>query len=109
MRHFQKVNEILAHYHYDATSLIAILQKVQAEYTYLPQDILTYLATALKRSPSEIYGVATFYAQFSLEPKGKYTIDLGRKRQQPGRADRFQDRSAYFCGEKFGCVPRTSP
>jgi NADH-quinone oxidoreductase subunit E len=74
LRRFQKVNEILAHYQYDATNLIAILQKVQAEYTYLPQDILTYLATALHRSPSEIYGVATFYAQFSLEPKGKYEI-----------------------------------
>jgi len=74
LRRFQKVNEILAYYQYDATNLIAILQKVQAEYTYLPQDILTYLATALKRSPSEIYGVATFYAQFSLEPKGKYEI-----------------------------------
>jgi NADH-quinone oxidoreductase subunit E len=76
LRKFQKVNEILARYHGDATNLIAILQAVQAEYRYLPQDILTYLATALGRSPSEIYGVATFYSQFSLEPKGKYVIKL---------------------------------
>lgn len=74
LRRFQKVNEILAHYNYDPTNLIAILQKVQAEYTYLPQDILTYLATALQCSPSEVFGVATFYAQFSLEPKGKYEV-----------------------------------
>lgn len=76
MRKFQKVNEILAKYQYDATYLIAILQQIQAEYRYLPQDILTYVATALGRSPSEIYGVATFYSQFSLEPKGKYEIRL---------------------------------
>jgi NADH-quinone oxidoreductase subunit E len=76
LRKFRKVNDILAHYQYDATNMIAILQKVQAEYRYLPQDILTYVATALGRSPSEIYGVATFYSQFSLEPKGKYEIRL---------------------------------
>lgn len=76
MRKFQKVNDILARYDHDATNLIAILQQVQAEYRYLPQDILTYVATALGRSPSEIYGVATFYSQFSLEPKGKYEIRL---------------------------------
>jgi len=71
MRKFRKVNDILAKYDYDATNLIAILQQVQGEYKYLPQDILTYIATALGRSPSEIFGVATFYSQFSLEPKGK--------------------------------------
>ncbi|HEY3376729.1 MAG TPA: NAD(P)H-dependent oxidoreductase subunit E [Armatimonadota bacterium] len=76
MRKFQKVNDILSRYDYDATNLIAILQKVQAEYRFLPQDILTYVATALGRSPSEIYGVATFYSQFSLEPKGKYEVRL---------------------------------
>lgn len=76
LRKFQKVNEILRKYQHDATNLIAILQQVQAEYTYLPQDILTYIATALGVSPSEVFGVATFYSQFSLEPKGKYEIRL---------------------------------
>jgi NADH-quinone oxidoreductase subunit E len=76
LRKFQVVNTILERYEYDATNLIAILQHVQAEYRYLPQDILTYVATALGRSPSEIFGVATFYSQFSLEPKGKYEIKL---------------------------------
>lgn len=76
MRKFEKVNNILARYEFDASNLIAILQQVQGEYRYLPQDILTYIATALGRSPSEIYGVATFYLQFSLEPKGKYEVRL---------------------------------
>jgi NADH-quinone oxidoreductase subunit E len=76
LRKFQKVNEILAKYNHDATNLIAILQQVQHEYRYLPQDILTYISTAIGKSPSEIFGVATFYSQFSLEPKGKYEIKL---------------------------------
>jgi NADH-quinone oxidoreductase subunit E len=76
LHQFHKVNDILAKYDHDATNLIAILQQVQAEYRYLPQDILTYVATALGISPSEVYGVATFYSQFSLEPKGKYEIKL---------------------------------
>lgn len=76
LRKFEKVNDILVRYEHDATNLIAILQQVQGEYRYLPQDILTYIATALGRSPSEIYGVATFYSQFSLEPKGKYEVRL---------------------------------
>ncbi|MEI6519323.1 MAG: NAD(P)H-dependent oxidoreductase subunit E [bacterium] len=76
LRKFQKVNDILAKYNHDATNLIAILQQVQVEYRYLPQDILTYISTAIGKSPSEIFGVATFYSQFSLEPKGKYEIKL---------------------------------
>ncbi len=76
MRKFQKVNEILEKYEFDATNLIAILQAIQSEYRYLPREILTFVGTALDRSPSEIFGVATFYSQFSLEPKGKYEIKI---------------------------------
>ena len=55
--------------------LIAILQKVQEEYRYLPEDALIYIGTKMEGlSPATVYGVATFYAQFSLNPKGKYEI-----------------------------------
>ncbi|MGE5652779.1 MAG: NADH-quinone oxidoreductase subunit NuoE [Bacillota bacterium] len=74
MRRFDKVNEIVAKYGAKESYLIAILQEVQEEYRYLPEEILTYLATAMGLSPATIYGVATFYSQFSLEPKGKYVI-----------------------------------
>ena len=50
------------------------LQKVQDEYRYLPQEILAFVATALDVPPATVFGVATFYAQFSLEPKGKFVI-----------------------------------
>jgi len=73
-RSFEKVNAILEKHSYDSTNLIAILQEIQEEYRYLPEEILTYVATALRVSPAYVYGVATFYAQFSLKPKGKHII-----------------------------------
>ncbi|HEY8463490.1 MAG TPA: NADH-quinone oxidoreductase subunit NuoE [Bacillota bacterium] len=75
-RKFAKVNEIIANHGKDAAALIPILQEVQEEYRYLPEEILTYIATAIDLSPATVYGVATFYAQFSLEPKGKYLIKI---------------------------------
>ncbi len=73
-RSFEKVNKILKKYGYQPSNLIAVLQEIQAEYRYLPEEILTYVATALGVSPAYVYGVATFYAQFSLKPKGKHII-----------------------------------
>ncbi|NMB25057.1 MAG: NADH-quinone oxidoreductase subunit NuoE [Firmicutes bacterium] len=73
-RQFAKVNEIIAQYEKEESALIPILQKVQEEYRYLPEEILTYIATALGISPATVYGVATFYAQFSLDPMGEYIV-----------------------------------
>lgn len=57
--------------------LIAMLQKVQEVYRYLPEDAMTYIGEKVDGlSPATVYGVATFYAQFSLEPKGKYEIKV---------------------------------
>lgn len=75
-RSFEKVNEIVNKYEAKESALIPILQEVQEEYRYLPEEILTYIATALDISPATVYGVATFYAQFSLDPKGKYVISV---------------------------------
>ncbi len=59
------------------SNLIAILQKVQEEYRYLPEDALIYIGTKIEGlSPATVFGVATFYAQFSLDPKGKYEIKV---------------------------------
>ncbi len=75
-RKFEKVNEIINRLGRSRSALIPILQEVQAEYRYLPEEILTYVATALGLSPASVFGVATFYAQFSLEAKGKYVIKI---------------------------------
>ena len=73
-RKFERVNEIIAEHGREQSALIPILQEVQAEYRYLPEEILTYIATAMGLSAATVFGVATFYAQFSLEPKGKYVV-----------------------------------
>ena len=58
------------------SSLIAILQYAQENYRYLPKEIFPYLAEKLGISEAKIYGVATFYENFSLEKKGKYVIKV---------------------------------
>ena len=72
----EKLDEILNAHNYDPSLVIAIMQDIQKEYRYLPQDALCYVAKKLKISEAKIYGVATFYENFSLEPKGKYVIKI---------------------------------
>lgn len=75
-RKLDRVQEIIHEYGTSESALIPILQRVQAEYRYLPEEVLTFVATALNLPPAKVYGVATFYAQFSLEPKGKHIIRI---------------------------------
>jgi NADH-quinone oxidoreductase subunit E len=75
-RKFEKVCEILDRNGRDPAKLIPILQQVQDEYRYLPEAVLTYVATSLGVPPARVYGVATFYAHFTLKPKGKYVVRL---------------------------------
>jgi len=73
----QKLDEIIQSYGGKKSNLIAILQKVQEEYKYLPENAMIYIGTKIEGlSPASVFGVATFYAQFSLEPKGKYEIKV---------------------------------
>lgn len=76
LRQFQQVLEIIEKNHHDKARLIPILQQVQEAYRYLPPQVLTYIATMLNMPVAEVYGVATFYAHFSLEAKGKYIIKV---------------------------------
>ena len=72
-----KLDEIIQSYDCKKSNLIAILQKVQEVYRYLPEEALIYIGTKIEGlSPATVFGVATFYAQFSLEPKGKYEIKV---------------------------------
>jgi len=76
VKHLEAVNHILEKYGYNESKLIPILQEVQAEYKYLSKDIISYVATSIGVPPAQVYGVATFYAHFSLEPKGKHVFRL---------------------------------
>lgn len=60
----------------DKENLIMILQAIQKQYNYLPEPTLNYLAEKIRVPYSQIYGVGTFYATFSLEPKGRNIISI---------------------------------
>jgi NADH-quinone oxidoreductase subunit E len=71
---FDKVVTILDEHGRQQHKLIPILQDIQRAYKYLPKEVLLLVSTALGISPAKVYGVATFYHHFALEPKGKYVI-----------------------------------
>jgi NADH-quinone oxidoreductase subunit E len=60
----------------NASSVISILQDIQDRYRYIPREAFPYLAKAINVSEARIYSVATFYENFSLEPKGLYVIKI---------------------------------
>ena len=73
---YKFIDQVLADHACDASQIIAIMQDVQGKYRYLPKDALRYIADKVGISESKIYGVATFYENFSLEPKGKHIIKV---------------------------------
>ena len=70
----EKLNKILSNYNGKKSELIPILQDIQSNYGYLPENIILKLSNFLKVPESEIYGVATFYSQFRFTPIGKKHI-----------------------------------
>ena len=70
------VSGIIDKYGGDPSSLIAILQDVQEEYRHLPQDALAQVADKLSIPLSQTYSLATFFKAFSLEPRGKYAVNV---------------------------------
>ena len=72
-----KLDQIISECGGKKSNLIAMLQKVQEVYRYLPEEAMIYIGTKVEGlSPATVFGVATFYAQFSLEPKGKFEIKV---------------------------------
>ena len=72
------VNSVLDKYDRDSTRIIAIMQDVQEHYRYLPREVLEYIAKEVHMSEAKLYGVATFYGNFSLDTKGKYVLKVCR-------------------------------
>ena len=60
----------------DKSQLMAVMQEAQEIYGYLPYEVQKIIAEGLDVPMEKVYGVATFYAQFSLSPKGKYNISV---------------------------------
>jgi bidirectional [NiFe] hydrogenase diaphorase subunit len=75
-RRFQRLDRAMTQNQNRQDSLIEILHGAQDLFGYLSEDLLLYIAQRLKLPPSRVYGVATFYNFFSLEPKGKHTCTV---------------------------------
>ncbi|MDY2960310.1 MAG: NADH-quinone oxidoreductase subunit NuoE [Hornefia sp.] len=73
---FKELQPTLDKYAKVPGSLITILQKAQEIYGYLSVEVINHISLATGIKPAKIYGVATFYAQFRLQPIGKYLIML---------------------------------
>ena len=71
-----KLRAIIAELKDERGSLMPIMQKAQDIYGYLPIEVQTIIADELHIPLEKVYGVATFYAQFALYPKGKYKISV---------------------------------
>lgn len=70
------VQRIIDKHSGDRASLIPILEDIQACFNYLPKDALVYVSQQTGHSLVEIYGVATFYRAFALEPRGEHLISV---------------------------------
>ena len=70
----KRLSPILAPYRGQRGALIPVLQKVQEEIGYLPEDAVSEVAYFLGLSKNEVYGVASFYAQFRFKQPGDHTI-----------------------------------
>jgi NADH-quinone oxidoreductase subunit E len=71
-----KVDEILASYPREESSLVMVLQDVQSEFRFLPCEALARVAAHLAVPRSRVFSVATFYKVFSLEPQGRVIIQI---------------------------------
>ncbi len=72
----EELKKIIAEHRDQKGGLMPTLQKAQGIYGYLPIEVQTMIADGLGISLSEVYGVATFYSQFSLTPKGEHRISV---------------------------------
>ena len=75
---YKFLDSVLDRHNSDGTKIISIMQQVQEQYRYLPAEALKYIAKKTGLSEAKLYGVATFYSNFSLEGKGKYVLKVCR-------------------------------
>jgi len=76
MENYDKVKELIEHYGRKKTALMPILHDVQEHYGYIPQAAQDLIAAELKIPISDVYGLITFYARFSLVPQGKNKVSI---------------------------------
>lgn len=100
----KKTEDILRKYGYTGSRIIQVLTDIQEQYNYLPRENLEYVSQRLKVPLSKIFSIATFYAAFSLNPRGKHliTVCLGTACFVRGVSNvltRIEDRLGIEAGE----------
>ncbi len=102
-----RLQQVIAENKHDKSNLMVVMQKAQDIYGYLPFEVQNMIAEGMEVPLEKVYGVSTFYAQFSLSPKGQYNISvcLGTACYVKGSGDIFDKIS-----EKLGigadeCTP----
>ncbi len=73
---YAQLQEVIQRHKGEPGALMPVLQEAQNIFGYVPLDVQEEIADGLGTTLSEVYGVATFYSQFSLEPKGQYVVGV---------------------------------
>jgi len=73
---WEQIDAIISENRTVAGSVIAVLRKCQQVVGYLPVELMEYIATGMNIARSDVFGVASFYALFSFEPKGRHTVKV---------------------------------
>ena len=102
-----KLMQVIEENKHDKSNLMVVMQKAQDIYGYLPFEVQEMISEGMEIPLEKIYGVATFYAQFSLSPKGKYNISvcLGTACYVKGAGDIFNKLSERLGIASDECTP----
>ena len=102
-----KLQAVIAEHKEQKGALMPVLQKAQEIYGYLPIEVQEMVAAGLGIPLEEVYGVSTFYSQFTLNPKGKYRISvcLGTACYVKGSGDLFNKLSEKLGVQSGMCTP----
>lgn len=100
----QKLQEIIQKYKNTRGALIPVLHEAQEVYGYLPVEVQKQISEGLNVPLTEIYGVVTFYTQFSLQPKGRFKISICMGtacyvKGASGILDKLQEKLGIHVGE----------
>lgn len=100
---FKLLDRAITKHHGRGDALIEVLHAAQEIFGFLEDDLMIYVARALKRPLSQVYGVATFYHFFRLKPNGEhvFVLCMGTACYVKGAAA-IQDAVEHRCGAKFG-------
>lgn len=98
--------KIIADHKEERGALMPILQKAQDIYGYLPIEVQTIISNEMNVPLEKVYGIVTFYSQFSLNPKGKFNVSvcLGTACYVKGSGDLFNKLQEMLGVEDGGCT-----